>query len=51
VARCMKARWSRRVSCGHFVTVGQIIVNHGQGWRCLDCALAAIRAATTGQRP
>lgn len=53
VARCMKARKSSRVSCGHYVLRGQLIVNHGQGWRCLECALAAIRATamTEGQRP
>jgi hypothetical protein len=40
----MKARRSALVACGHYVLRGQLIVNRGAGWSCLDCALAAIRA-------
>ena len=45
--RVMKARKSSRVSCGHYVLRGQLIVSRGHGWTCWPCALAAIRAATT----
>jgi hypothetical protein len=46
--RCMKARKSSRVSCGCWVTVGQLIVKRpGDGWRCWQCTLADIRAGTT----
>jgi hypothetical protein len=47
VARVRKARRSSRVSCGHHVLVGQVIVHRGGRWTCLECALAAIRATTT----
>lgn len=43
VTRCMKARRSSRVACGCYVLRGELIVNRGDGWRCLDCALAAIK--------
>ena len=39
----MKARRSSVVACGHYVTVGQLIANRGDGWVCLDCALTAIK--------
>jgi len=29
----MKARRSSRVACGHYVLVGQLIVNRGDGWK------------------
>ena len=53
MTRCMKARRSSAVACGHYVLVGQLIVNRGDGWRCLDCALAAIKttAATRTAAP
>lgn len=38
---------SGRVACGCTVTRGQLIVNRGQGWLCMPCTLAAIRAGTT----
>ena len=41
----MKARRSSAVACGHYVLVGQLIVNRGSGWVCLDCALAAIKSS------
>ena len=41
----MKARRSSAVACGHYVLVGQLIVNAGDGWVCLDCALAAIKTS------
>jgi len=50
VSRCMKARRSSVVACGHYVLTGQLIVNRGDGWRCLDCALAAIKT-TAGSPP
>ena len=52
--RVRKARKSSRVACGHYVLVGQVIVRRGGRWACLECALAAVRAATTTtgrQRP
>jgi len=42
----MKARRSSRVACGCYVLRGELIVNRGGGWRCLDCALAAIKTTT-----
>jgi hypothetical protein len=41
----MKARRSSVVACGHYVLTGQLIVNRGGGWACLDCALAAIKTS------
>jgi hypothetical protein len=38
-----KARRSSKVSCGHYVMVGHVIVRRGGRWACLECALAAIR--------
>jgi hypothetical protein len=38
-----KARRSSKVSCGHYVTVGHVIVRRAGHWTCLECALAAIR--------
>lgn len=50
--RVRKARRSSKVACGHYVLVGHIIVRRAGRWTCLECALAAIRAATAGgQRP
>jgi hypothetical protein len=43
--RVRKARYPARRACGHYVPRGQLEVNRGGGWLCLDCALAAIRAA------
>jgi hypothetical protein len=51
MTRVMKARRSSAVACGHYVLAGQLIVNRGGGWRCLECALAEIRATTTGAQP
>jgi hypothetical protein len=45
VARVRKARRSSRVSCGHHVLVGQVIVRRGQRWVCLQCALADIETS------
>lgn len=50
MTRVMKARKSSRVACGHYVLVGQLIVNRGDGWLCLDCALTAIKT-TAGNPP
>jgi hypothetical protein len=46
-ARCMKARWSSRVACDHYVLRGQVIISHdgGRTWICRPCALAAMRGA------
>ena len=41
----MKARRSSAVACGHRVLVGQLIVNRGDGWLCLECALAGIKTS------
>ncbi len=50
--RVRKARKSSKVACGHWVTVGHVIVRRAGRWTCLECALAAIRATTTGgKRP
>ena len=53
--RVRKARRSSRVACGHYVTVGAVIVRRGGRWLCLDCALAAIghnhKTSTEGKRP
>jgi hypothetical protein len=48
----MKARASRAVSCGHWVTVGQTIVKvpGAGGWVCLACRLAEPPAPARGQR-
>jgi hypothetical protein len=43
MTRCMKARKSSRVSCGCYVLRGELIVNRGDGWVCLDCAIATIK--------
>jgi hypothetical protein len=45
VARVRKARRSSRVSCGHHVLVGQVIVRRGGRWTCLQCALLAIKTS------
>jgi len=45
----MKARRSSAVACRHYVTVGQLIVNRGGGWVCLDCALAEIKTSAADQ--
>lgn len=45
MTRVMKARRSSALSCGHYVLVGRLIVNRGDGWRCLDCALADIETS------
>lgn len=39
--RAKKARRNGAVSCGHYVTVGQVIVRRGGRWTCLPCALTA----------
>jgi hypothetical protein len=53
MTRCMKVRWRpRRVSCGHVVFQGQKIHSKdGVVWICEPCALAAVRATTTGRTP
>lgn len=43
--RVMKARKSSRLGCGHYVLRGELITRQGDGWRCLDCAIRAMRAA------
>lgn len=43
MTRVMKARKSSRVTCGCYVLVGELIANHGDGWRCLDCHLAGMK--------
>lgn len=45
MARCMKARKSSRVACGCYVLRGELIVNRGQGWMCMDCALTEIKTS------
>jgi hypothetical protein len=47
VALVRKARRSSTLACGHHVSPGHVIVKRAGKWRCLECALAAIRAATT----
>jgi hypothetical protein len=44
ITRVRKARRSSRLACGHYVLTGQLIVNRGEAWICLDCAILAIRA-------
>jgi len=44
MVRVMKARRSSRVTCGHYVMRGELIV-HRDRWMCLPCALDAIRGA------
>jgi hypothetical protein len=41
--RVRKARRSSTVSCGHYVTVGHVIVRRAGRWACLECALDAIK--------
>lgn len=43
--RVRKARRSSRVSCGHYVLVGHIIVRRAGRWTCLECALADIKTS------
>ena len=47
--RVRKARRSSKVACGHYVTVGMVIVRRGGKWACLPCALTAIGAAAGRQ--
>ena len=51
--RVRMARRSSRVGCGHYVTVGTVIVRRGGRWTCRDCALQDIktRISTEGKRP
>ena len=42
-----KARRASTLACGHHVWPGAVIVKRAGRWRCLECALAAIRAAAT----
>jgi hypothetical protein len=37
-----KARRSSTVACGHYVTVGHVIVRRAGRWECLECVLAQI---------
>lgn len=48
VTRCMKARRSSTLACGHRVLRGELIVKRGGSWQCLACALAAIRTGLAG---
>jgi hypothetical protein len=43
--RVRKARRSSRLSCGCYVLRGCLITERDGTWICIDCALAAIRAA------
>jgi hypothetical protein len=43
--RAMKARKSSRLACGCYVQRGHLIARQGDGWICVECAIAAIRAA------
>jgi hypothetical protein len=48
----MKARHTGRRACGHYVLRGQLIASHdGRQWICIDCQLAAIRAANDHPAP
>lgn len=52
VARYMKARWSSRVACGHYVLRGQMIhTRDGATWICEPCQLAMQATAAGRQRP
>jgi hypothetical protein len=49
--RVRKARRSLRLACGHYVQRGQLEASRGgRAWVCIDCQLAAIRAAQS-ERP
>jgi hypothetical protein len=41
--RVRKARKSSKVSCGHYVLVGHVIVRRAGRWTCLECALENVR--------
>jgi hypothetical protein len=43
--RAMKARKSSRLACGCYVQRGHLIARQGDGWICVEHAIAAIRAA------
>ncbi len=43
MTRVMKARRSSLLACGHWVTVGALIVKRDGRWTCLGCALEHIR--------
>jgi hypothetical protein len=47
--RVRKARRSSRVSCGHYVLTGHIIVRRAGRWTCLDCALRAIKTTAAAR--
>jgi hypothetical protein len=40
--RVRKARRTSRLHCGHWVTIGAVIVRRNGKWTCRDCALNAI---------
>jgi hypothetical protein len=48
--RRMTVRWSRVVSCGHYVLTGQVIIMRDARWICRPCALAAPKT-TAGSPP
>ena len=41
--RAMSARRSSTLSCGHFVTVGELIVKVDGKWLCAPCRLGQVR--------
>lgn len=46
MTRRMKVRWRpRRVSYGHVVFQGQVIIMRDGRWICRPCALAAIKTS------
>lgn len=47
----MKARKSSRLGCGCYVLRGELITRQGERWRCLDCAILAMRAAQDHPAP